>query len=685
MRLRIARAEATRGAGIAELSSLAAAGPRLQRVLALRALGRIGGAQAIEVLRGRLADADVELVAAAAGALGVLASLDEPGAEVTAALTAALLAALPRAGARAPIVIEALGRAADASAQPRLVEGLAGASPPIAEASAIALGRHGRRKIALAPAARGALAAAARHADASVRYAAAWALAREHLADGAAAGPGPDVAGALAALVTDRDAEIRAQAIAALARRKLVDGRVERLLARAVLDQDWRPAVEAARAMTGEQSTVRMRLAAARAAAARLGSGPEGQHAVQVAIEVLRGLVGNAAPPPPSGADRAELEEALAELVRAAGKVHSPLARGWIGCLDKVLAARRAAPADFTAVEQCSPDLPEHLRLPLLAELVRAKASTPAARQAAVGKLLAHADVRVRAAGLGALAALWPDGDAAVKSAALAAVIEGLGAQEPIEAGAAAEAAPDIYEVIADADRGALDAAVAARAGKERDVELSASLLELVGKRKIAAGAAACREGLAGHPVRARAAAACLVALGEPAPPARAVAPAPPPPVDVAAVIGHSVRWKLSTTAGPLTIELLPEVAPWAVAAIVALTRKGFYDGLEVHRVVPDFVVQGGDPTESGWGGPGFLLPAEPSDGLAGSGFVAGGVGIADSGRDSGGSQWFVMHSRAPHLDGRYTWIGKVVDGQQAADELVIGDKVVGATVEVSP
>jgi cyclophilin family peptidyl-prolyl cis-trans isomerase len=145
------------------------------------------------------------------------------------------------------------------------------------------------------------------------------------------------------------------------------------------------------------------------------------------------------------------------------------------------------------------------------------------------------------------------------------------------------------------------------------------------------------------------------------------------------------VRWKLSTTAGPVTIELVPDVAPWAVAAIVSLTRKGFYDGLELHRVVPNFVVQGGDPTESGSGGPGFMLPAEPSDGLAGKGFVAGGVGIADSGRDSGGSQWFVMHSRAPHLDGRYTWIGKVIDGQKSADELVIGDKVVGATVEVSP
>jgi peptidyl-prolyl cis-trans isomerase B (cyclophilin B) len=94
-------------------------------------------------------------------------------------------------------------------------------------------------------------------------------------------------------------------------------------------------------------------------------------------------------------------------------------------------------------------------------------------------------------------------------------------------------------------------------------------------------------------------------------------------------------------------IQLRPDVAPWAVATIVALTRKGFYNGLEFHRVVPNFVVQGGDPTESGSGGPGFSIPAEPATQSDGPGYTAGGVGIADAGRDSGGSQWFVMHSRA--------------------------------------
>jgi peptidyl-prolyl cis-trans isomerase B (cyclophilin B) len=150
-------------------------------------------------------------------------------------------------------------------------------------------------------------------------------------------------------------------------------------------------------------------------------------------------------------------------------------------------------------------------------------------------------------------------------------------------------------------------------------------------------------------------------------------------------VVGKALRWRLATTRGEIVIALHPDVAPWAVAAIAALTRRGFYDGIAFHRVVPDFVVQGGDPSESGSGGPGFALPAEPGTMLDGAGYLAGGVGIADAGRDSGGSQWFVMHSRAPHLDGRYTWIGTVESGQNSADALLIGDRVVRAAIEPAP
>jgi cyclophilin family peptidyl-prolyl cis-trans isomerase len=225
---------------------------------------------------------------------------------------------------------------------------------------------------------------------------------------------------------------------------------------------------------------------------------------------------------------------------------------------------------------------------------------------------------------------------------------------------------------------------VIARATAERDSELGAAVLELVGKRALAAGAAACRAAIGADAVRAKAGASCLKALGE-APPALPPVATSPPPVDISSVIGKVLRWRVTTERGDIVIRLNADAAPWAVATIVALTRKGFYDGLAFHRVVPDFVAQGGDPTETGSGGPGFAIPAEPSTLREGSGFQLGGVGMADAGRDSAGSQWFGMHSWAPHLDGRYTWIGTIDRGQKYADALVIGDRVVKATIEVAP
>ena len=143
---------------------------------------------------------------------------------------------------------------------------------------------------------------------------------------------------------------------------------------------------------------------------------------------------------------------------------------------------------------------------------------------------------------------------------------------------------------------------------------------------------------------------------------------------DVAAVTST-----LDTTQGRVTIALDPDRAPWHVASLVALTRQGFYDGVSWHRVVPGFVVQGGDPTGSGWGGPGYTLPSEPS----GFPYAHGTVGIADAGKDTGGSQFFVMHGLAPHLDARYTVVGLVSDGQAAADALMVGDTITRATVVV--
>jgi cyclophilin family peptidyl-prolyl cis-trans isomerase len=158
--------------------------------------------------------------------------------------------------------------------------------------------------------------------------------------------------------------------------------------------------------------------------------------------------------------------------------------------------------------------------------------------------------------------------------------------------------------------------------------------------------------------------------------------PALPDDIQIEAVIGKNLRWHLTTTRGEIVIGLRPDVAPWTVATIVALTQRGTYNGIAFHRVVPNFVVQGGDPTESGYGGPGFAIPLEPATVADSSGFARGGVGVADAGRDSGGSQYFVMQGPAPHLDGRYSWFGTVLEGQDAADALLIGDEVTQARIE---
>jgi peptidyl-prolyl cis-trans isomerase B (cyclophilin B) len=281
------------------------------------------------------------------------------------------------------------------------------------------------------------------------------------------------------------------------------------------------------------------------------------------------------------------------------------------------------------------------------------------------------------------LPSTWKDADARGQATIIGTVSSALAVKSPIVAGTAVDVAGELYDLMP-ADhphKATLDAAILGRAKAETDVELSASLYALIGKRALPGGADVCRAGLAGAPARAKAAAECLKALGEAAPELPSSA-AEVPALDVASVIGKKLYWHLQTSRGEVVVELRPDIAPWAVASIVALTGRGFYDGLEFHRVVPNFVVQGGDPTMSGWGGPGYALPAEPASGGDAAGYVAGGVGMADAGRDSAGSQWFIMHSRAPHLDGRYTWIGAVASGQKSADALLIGDRVVKATIE---
>jgi cyclophilin family peptidyl-prolyl cis-trans isomerase/HEAT repeat protein len=136
--------------------------------------------------------------------------------------------------------------------------------------------------------------------------------------------------------------------------------------------------------------------------------------------------------------------------------------------------------------------------------------------------------------------------------------------------------------------------------------------------------------------------------------------------------IGKSVRARVVTSRGSFTIELLPEEAPLNVDNFVQLARSGYFRGITFHRVVPNFVVQGGDPRGDGSGGPGYSVRCEINE----VPYDRGAVGMALSGKDTGGSQWFVTHSPQPHLDGGYTVFGRVVSGMEVVDEIVRGDVI---------
>ena len=119
--------------------------------------------------------------------------------------------------------------------------------------------------------------------------------------------------------------------------------------------------------------------------------------------------------------------------------------------------------------------------------------------------------------------------------------------------------------------------------------------------------------------------------------------------------------------------ELYPEIAPNTVASFVNLVEKGFYDGLIFHRVIPGFMIQGGDPTGTGMGGPGYTIRGQ----FSGNGFkndlkhTRGVLSMARSMMpNSAGSQFFIMHADAPHLDGQYAAFGKVIEGLDAVDTI---------------
>jgi peptidyl-prolyl cis-trans isomerase B (cyclophilin B) len=128
----------------------------------------------------------------------------------------------------------------------------------------------------------------------------------------------------------------------------------------------------------------------------------------------------------------------------------------------------------------------------------------------------------------------------------------------------------------------------------------------------------------------------------------------------------------LKTTKGNIVVDLLPEEAPVTVASFVNLAQRGYYDGISFHRVIADFMIQGGDPTGTGRGGPGYRFEDEFDSGRKFD--RAGILAMANAGPRTNGSQFFITHVPTPHLNNKHTIFGLVREGQDIVDSVQQGD-----------
>jgi peptidyl-prolyl cis-trans isomerase B (cyclophilin B) len=153
-----------------------------------------------------------------------------------------------------------------------------------------------------------------------------------------------------------------------------------------------------------------------------------------------------------------------------------------------------------------------------------------------------------------------------------------------------------------------------------------------------------------------------------------------PPDMQIDASKNYTLS--LETEKGSIEIDLFASDAPKTVNNFVFLAREGFYDGVAFHRVIDNFMVQGGDPTGSGMGGPGYRFEDE-FDGNPNT-HEAGSLSMANAGPGTNGSQFFICHGPQPHLDGKHTVFGKVSSGQDVVDLITQGDSLIKVTVNES-
>ncbi len=148
----------------------------------------------------------------------------------------------------------------------------------------------------------------------------------------------------------------------------------------------------------------------------------------------------------------------------------------------------------------------------------------------------------------------------------------------------------------------------------------------------------------------------------------------------VASASAEKLSAEIETSRGKIEIELTPDKTPVTVANFVNLAQKGFYNGVTFHRIIPNFMVQGGDPTATGSGGPGYKFEDEFDSSLKHD--TPGVLSMANSGPGTNGSQFFITHVPTPWLDGKHSVFGKVISGQKVVDTLKQGDKIEKVTIK---
>jgi len=618
-------------------NALGHARPAVRRQAALAA-GRIGDPAAVDLLVAALRDSDRTVQAAAAFALGLLK--DPRAVEPLAALVRAVAPA--QQGAPEVEAVTALAKIGGDQAARALGDLLGSGSrpgiapPPAVSAALLEAWRLG----AQAPIA--ALLGYAEDADADARWHAAYALGRLRAG----------VPMLLAAL-RDREPFVRATALRGLTRAaadsaRLEPGRVAGAVRLLLGDGDPAVRINALRALASFRDST---LAAG---AAPLATDPDVNVAVQA--ETTLGALGG------SGAVRA-----LAAGLRSA--VFALRRQAVIGL------AQADSVAGVGAAAALASDPDWRWRS------VACEAFGAARDRARLEGALADPDGRVVAEALQALGRVVADSDAAL----LARARELLGHADPAVRSVAADLLarrPDV----ADVDR--LVTAYQRAAGDPfDDARLSA----------VAALGAVARAGAEG---RLRVAARFVAAVPRPDDylvrrvaadrlPDAAEAWGPVVPIATGktdadyrdavrrvllpALEGRAPpRVTLETDRGSLVVELLPAEAPLTVAAFLALVERRYFDGARWHRVVPNFVAQDGDPRGDGWGGPGFVLRDEVNP----TRYETGTMGMALSGPDTGGSQFFITHSAQPHLDGTYTVFGRVVAGLNVLAGVAQGDRI---------